>query len=456
MSLFKRTLVMLVSLSIIFLYSCNTSKKEEVKNKSETKSKIELQDDQLLDTIQWQTINYFWDDAEPNSGLARERLHMDDIYPTSPKNTVTTGGSGFGLMAILVGVERGFITRDDALNRYERIVDFLEKADRFHGAWPHWMNGETGKVVPFSKKDNGGDLVETAFLVQGLLTVAEYFKDGNEQEKELVEKINNLWKSVEWDWYTKDGQDVLYWHWSPEYNWDMNFRVGGYNECLIMYVLAASSPTHSINKSVYEKGWARNGAIVSKDSLYGEALVLDYYEHDDSPVGPLFWAHYSYLGLNPHGLKDQYADYWKLVQNQAKIHYKYALENPKHFKGYGDSLWGLTSSYSMKGYAGHRPGNDLGVISPTAALSSFPYTPKESMQMLKYLYSEQDSLIGKYGPYDAFSLQDKWYLPRYLAIDQGPIPVMIENYRTGLLWNLFMKNEDVKNGLEKLGFNVNK
>jgi len=456
MSLVKKTLVMLLSLFIILSYSCNTSKKEERNNTSETLSKNEFQNDQLLDTIQWQTINYFWEGAEPNSGLARERLHMDDIYPTSPKNTITTGGSGFGLMAILVGVERGFISREDALNRYERIVDFLEKADRFHGAWPHWMNGETGKVVPFSKKDNGGDLVETAFLIQGLLTVAEYFKNGNQQEQELVSKIDKLWKDVEWDWYTKDGQDVLYWHWSPEYNWDMNFRVGGYNECLIMYVLAASSPTHSINKSVYEKGWARNGAIVSKDSLYGEALVLDYYEHDDTPIGPLFWAHYSYLGLNPHDLKDQYADYWKLVQNQAKIHYKYALDNPKHFKGYGDSLWGLTSSYSMKGYAGHRPGNDLGVISPTAAFSSFPYTPKESMQMMKYLYSEQDSLIGKYGPYDAFSLQDNWYLPRYLAIDQGPIPVMIENYRTGLLWNLFMNNKDVKKGLEKLGFKVNR
>ena len=315
-------------------------------------------------------------------------------------------------------------------------------------------DGETCNVYPFSKKDNGGDLVETAFLVQGLLTVYEYFKDGNEKEKELAAKINKLWKEVEWDWYTKNGENVLYWHWSPTYGWDMNFPVGGYNECLIMYVLAASSPTHPINKIVYDEGWARNGEIISKDSLYGEALVLDYYEHNDAPIGPLFWAHYSYLGLNPKGLTDQYADYWKLTQNHAKIHYKYALDNPKKYKGYGDSLWGLTSSYSMKGYAGHRPGRDLGVISPTAALSSFPYTPIESMKMLENLYKNHDTLIGKYGPYDAFSLQDNWYLPRYLAIDQGPIPVMIENYRTGLIWNLFMQNEDVQNGLKKLGFKI--
>ena len=441
-----------VALSLIpAMVSCKFDKKE-IAISNDVSAKSHWTDEQLLDTIQYQTFEYFWEGAEPNSGMARERLHMDDVYPTSPKNTVTIGGSGFGLMAILVGVERGFITRKQALDRFVKIVDFLEKADRFHGAWPHWLNGETGKVHPFSKKDDGGDLVETAFLVQGLLTVSEYFKEGNEKEKELVSKIDTLWKGVEWDWYTKGGEDVLYWHWSPDYGWDMNFPVGGYNECLIMYVLAAASPTHSISKSVYDKGWARNDSIISKDSLYGLPLVLNYYEHNDDLVGPLFWAHYSYLGLNPKGLSDKYANYWTLTQNQAKIHYKYAQENPKNYKGYGDSLWGLTSSYSIKGYAGHRPDMDLGVISPTAAFSSFPYTPKESMQMLRYMYEKQDSLIGKYGPYDAFSLQDHWYLPRYLAIDQGPIPVMIENYRSGLLWKLFMRNQDVKRGLDKLGF----
>lgn len=449
--------ILILSGVVLILINCKNNEKKQDASNTEMKtiiSSLDLRSNPLLDTIQKQTFNYFWEGAEPNSGLARERLHMDDIYPTSPKNTVTTGGSGFGLMAILVGVKRGYISREEALNRYIKIVDFLEKADRFHGAWPHWLDGETGKVYPFSKKDNGGDLVETAFLTQGLLTVAEYYKEGNEKEKKLVAKINQLWKEIEWDWYTKNGEAVLYWHWSPNYDWEMNFPVGGYNECLIMYVLAAASPTHSISKDVYEQGWARKGKIISDESYYEEDLVLDYYEHNDAPIGPLFWAHYSYLGLNPHGLSDQYADYWKLTQNHAKIHYKYALDNPKKYKGYGDSLWGMTSSYSMKGYSGHRPGADLGVISPTAALSSFPYTPNESMNVLENLYKNHDSLIGKYGPYDAFSFEHNWYLPRYLAIDQGPIPVMIENYRTGMLWDLFMQNEDVKNGLGKLGFNV--
>ena len=442
------------------LFSCKNDKNQGVDDSQKiviniSKEKYDFDSvNDLLDTVQRQTINYFWDGAEPNSGLARERLHLDDVYPSSPKNTVTIGGTGFGFMAILVGIERGFITREEGVNRYSKMVDFLEKADRFHGAWPHWLNGETGKIVPFSKKDTGGDLVETAFLIEGMLTVAEYFKDGNKAEQKLSENINKLWQEVEWDWYTK-GENVLYWHWSPTDNWEMDFPVGGYNECLIMYILAAASPTHSISKEVYTQGWARNDSIKSSEKMYGHDLVLNYFEHDDAAIGPLFWAHYSYLGLKPTGLKDQYADYGKLVTNHAKIHYDYAVDNPKNFKGYGKNLWGLTSSYSIKGYAVHRPGRDLGVISPTAALSSFPYTPKESMQMLRYLYKEQDSLIGKYGPYDAFSLEHNWYKPRYLAIDQGPIPVMIENYRTGLLWELFMKNKDINNGLEKLGFSYN-
>ncbi|RPD90692.1 beta-glucosidase [Aureibaculum marinum] len=444
-------IIILVS---VLIFSCTEKNKPDAKTKEKKQTEefnLTAEDESLLNLIQRQTFNYFWEGAEPNSGLARERIHMDNVYPTSPKNTVTTGGSGFGLMAILVGVERNFITREDAFNRYVKIVNFLEKADRFHGAWPHWINGETGKVLAFSKKDNGGDLVETAFLVQGLLTVAEYFREGNESEKQLVAKIEQLCNEVEWDWYTK-GENVLYWHWSPEYDWQMNFPVKGYNEALIMYVLAAGSPKHSITPEVYHKGWARNGNITKDTVFYGLETELDHYPDGRTPVGPLFWAHYSYTGLNPKGLKDSYGDYWKLNRNHAMIHYKYAVDNPKNYKGYGENFWGFTSSYSPEGYAGHNPSNDLGVISPTAALSSFPYTPKESMKMLRHLYKDMPEYIGKYGPYDAVALDSDWKTERYLAIDQGPIPVMIENYRTGLLWNLFMKNKEVQNGLKKLGF----
>jgi hypothetical protein len=411
-----------------------------------------ISEDSLLTLVQYQTFQYFWDNAESVSGMARERTHMDGNYPQQDQNVVTTGGTGFGLMAILVGIERGFITREQGFAHFQKIVNYLDTADRFHGAWPHWLHGETGKVKPFSPKDDGGDLVESAFLVQGLITVREYFKYGNEEEQALAAKIDKLWREVEWNWYTK-GEDVLYWHWSPQHAWEMNFPVGGYNECLIMYVLAAGSPTYPIKSDVYHKGWARNGAIKNDTVFYGLRTVLDHYEHSDDPVGPLFWAHYSHLGLDPRDLKDQYGDYWELNRNHALIHYRHCVENPHNFKGYGEDCWGQTSSYSMSGYAGHQPSRDLGVISPTAALSSFPYTPEESMKFLKFLYSpERDSLIGEYGPYDAFSFEHNWYLPHYLAIDQGPIPVMIENYRTGLLWKLFMQAPEVQEGLTKLGF----
>ncbi|PHN95547.1 beta-glucosidase [Maribacter sp. 6B07] len=444
----------LISMTIAtLLVGCNgQSSKSKLRDQDKQKEDIKLTDEQLLDSVQKQTFNYFWEGAEPTSGLARERIHLDDIYPTHHKDIITIGGSGFGVMAILVGIEREFITREMGLERLEKAVDFLDNADRFHGAWPHWLTPD-GKMTPFSKKDNGGDLVETAFLIEGLLTVKEYFKDGNEREQALAQHIQQLWEEVEWDWYTK-GENVLYWHWSPEYEWDMNFPVGGYNEALIMYILAAASPTHPIKKEVYDKGWARNGAITKDTTFYGLPTVLDHYESDASPVGPMFWAHYSFTGLNPKGLKDQYADYWELNHNHTMIQYKYAVDNPKNFKGYGEDLWGLTSSYSIKGYDGHRPDRDISVISPTAALSSMPYAPKESMAFLRNLYTNHDTLVGKYGPYDAFSLEKNWVLPRYLAIDQGPIPVMIENHRSGLFWMLFMTNKDVINGLDKLGFSV--
>lgn len=439
-----------ILLSIIGLYGCSSSPQENKKEVSET---IQISDDSLLTKVQYQTFQYFWDGAEPNSGLANERIHIDDIYPSNDKGVVTSGGSGFGVMAILVGVKRGFISREQALERYVKILDFLESADRFHGAYPHWWYGETGKAKPFSKKDDGGDLVETAFLIQGLLAVRQYFIDGNAVEQSIVQRINKIWEDVEWDWYTKGGEDVLYWHWSPNFAWEKNFDVRGYNECLIMYILAASSKTHGVPASVYHKGWAMDGAIETDKTYYGRDLVLNHYENDESLVGPLFWAHYSYLGLNPTGLTDTYGEYQILNETHAKSHYDYCVENPNEYEGYGKNCWGLTSSYSMRGYAGHRPDRDLGVISPTAALSSFPYTPKESMQMLRWMYEpDQDSLVGVYGPYDAFSLENDWYLKRYLAIDQGPIPVMIENYRSGFIWELFMSSPEIKEGLNKLGF----
>jgi hypothetical protein len=444
-----KILLQLLLLSALFA-ACQSTPQDTVVEEESSVSVVS--EDSLLNRLQYETFQYFWDGAEPESGLARERVHLDGDYPSNDQTVVTSGGSGFGLMAIVVGVERGFISREQALERWEKNLDFLETADRFHGVWPHWWEGTTGKVKPFSPNDNGGDLVESSFLAAGLITIRQYLNEDDKREAEIIDRINSLWEAMEFNFYTQ-GENVLYWHWSPDKGWAMNFPIGGYNECLITYVMAASSPTYPIDPEVYHAGWARNDSITMDTTFMGLPTILDHYENDDQPVGPLFWAHYSYLGLNPTSLKDRYGDYWKVNQNHALIHYRYAVENPEGYEGYGPDMWGLTSSYSMNGYAGHNPSNDLGVISPTAALSSFPYTPEESMQFLKFMYApERDSLIGEFGPYDAFSAEHAWYLPRYLAIDQGPIPVMVENYRSGLIWDLFMSAPEVQNGLKKLGF----
>ena len=436
-------------IGIIILSFQNTYNARKATFKANSDS---LSTDSLLTLVQKQTFQYFWTGAEPNSGMAPERINMDGVYPQNDKNVVTTGGSGFGVMAILTAIDRNFITRKQGVERLEKIVSFLEKADRFHGAWPHWIHGETGKVKPFSKYDDGGDLVETAFMIQGLLCVRQYFKNGNKEEKSLASRIDKLWKEVDWDWY-RNRQNVLYWHWSPDYGWQMNFPIHGYNECLILYVLAASSPTHGVPAAVYHEGWAENGKIKSPSEHFGYALQL---HHQGAPNGgPLFWAHYSFLGLNPHGLKDEYADYWKENKNQTLINYTWCVKNALNYKGYGADNWGLTSSYSVKGYAGHAPSaeRDLGVISPTAAISSIPYTPEKSIAAMKHWYSDmKEKAWGQYGFYDAFSETDNWYPQKYLAIDQGPQVVMIENYRSGLLWKLFMSCPEVNAGLKKLGF----
>ena len=412
-------------------------------------------DDDFLDYIEKVHFNYMWEGAEANSGLACERIHLDGVYPQNDKTVVTIGGSGFGVAGLIVGMERGFITRAEGVARLHKIVDFLTRADRFHGVWPHWLEGTTGKVKPFGKKDNGGDLVESCFLMESLLCVRQYVKDGNKSEKELAAKIDKLWKEMDFEWYRRGGQNVLYWHWSPEYDWDMIFPLEGYNECLITYILGAASPTHSIPAECYHEGWARKGTFTTDAKPYGYALELNH-NYAEQKGGPLFWAHYSYIGLDPRGLKDRYANYWNVVANHAKSDYAYCVENPKNFKGYGENCWGLTASYSTVGYTAHCPSNDIGVITPTAALSSFPYTPEESMRALKYFYSKGNWIWGKYGFYDAFSEQDNWTVPHYLAIDQCTIAPMIENYRSGLLWKLFMSCPEVQKGLKKLGFEINK
>ncbi len=425
------------------LFSPDVNKSFITKIDSSRKFPI-ISDNALLDLVQQQTFKYFWDYGHPVSGLARERSN-------ATPETVTSGGSGFGVMAMVVAVNRGFITRAQGLARIQTIVSFLKNtAPKFHGAFSHWMNGTTGAVVPFGTNDDGADLVETSYMMMGLLTARQYFNGADPAETTLRNDINSLWNGVEWDWFRQNGKKVLYWNWSPNSGFAVNVPVQGWNECLITYVLAASSPTHSIPKAVYDSGFARNGAMVNNNIYYGYQLPLG-----PAQGGPLFFEHYSFLGINPNGLTDAYANYTTQTKNHTLINYTYCISNPKGWYGYSDSCWGLTASDIQNGYTASSPTNDVSYIAPTAAVSSLPYTPTESMKALKFFYYVLgDKIWGQYGFKDAFSLQNLWFAESYLAIDQGPMIVMIENYRSGLLWNLFASCPEIKAGMLSLGFSA--
>lgn len=398
----------------------------------------ELSDAALMDMVQAYTFRYFWDFAHPVSGMARER---------NTTSTVTSGGSGFGLMAILVGIERGMISRDQGITRLQKILDFLERADRFHGVYPHWMNGATGRTIPFSPLDDGADLVETAFLMQGLLTVRTYLNEAVPAEADLQNRITKLWEAVEWDWFYKN--DVLLWHWSPNYDFSINLPIRGYNEALIIYLLGIASPTHPIPAQSYHTGWA-GGNYTNGTTFFGITL-------DVGPLrgGPLFFAHYSFLGFDPRGKKDAYTNYFTHNKKHTLTNRAYCALNTSNYIGYSEECWGLTASDDPFGYLAHEasPNRDNGTITPTAALSSMPYTPDESLVAMKHFYRDHgDRLWGPYGFYDAFNLTENWFATSYLAIDQGPIIGMIENYRTGLLWEHFMQNEEIQPALDAIGF----
>jgi len=403
-----------------------------------------MPDDALLDLVQRQTFGFFWELSHEASGMARDRAHDG----TGAENTmVAAGGTGFGVMAMISAAERGWIDRSEAVARLNKILSFLESADCYRGMFPHYFNGDTGEEFSFWQGNAGGDVVETAFLMTGLLAARQYFTAETEPEAGIRRRIDRLWERVEWSFFT-DNEDALIWHWGHKHGWATRHKMVGWDECLIAYVLAASSPTYPTSPDAYHKGWTAGRTFKNGKSYYGHKLPLgpDF-------GGPLFFSHFPFLGLDPRGLKDRYADYWQQVRNHSLIHYEHSLRNPNQCKGYGADCWGLTSSDGNEGYAAHQPSLDRGVIAPTAALSSFPYTPEQSMKALRHFYFELgDRIWGKYGFYDAFNEEADWVATDYLAIDQGPIVIMIENYRTALLWRLFMSCPEVQHGLDRLGF----
>jgi hypothetical protein len=464
-----KSCIWIVALICFFALSCRTN----VRDTGEAENAVpvvgivhNIPDSVLLDIVQRQTFRYFWHYAHPVSGLARERSntvlaehywdYINEAWgepnfsktPFGP-DACAIGGTGFGIMSTIVAVERGWIGRDTAVRRLVQIADFLINADCFHGIYPHFMDGRTGRTIKFDRLDDAADLVETSYLLMGFLCACEYFNDDAPIEIYLRKRITQMWNVANWNWHT-DGEKKLYWHWSPNNGFDMNFPIWGWNECLITYIMAASSPYHPIDSDVYAGSWTGSPGFRNGKSYYGIRLPLGNYDGG----GPLFFEHYTFMGIDPNGLTDSYGnDYFEQVRNHTLINRAYCIANPKKYKGYGENCWGLSAGDSYKGYVAHCPEEDLGVIQPTAALSSFPYTPEYSMQVLRHFYYDLgDRIWSEYGFVDGFSETHNWYAESHLAIDQGPIIVMIENYRSGLLWKLFMQIPDVQNGLRKLGF----
>lgn len=429
-----------LSIALVNCDKCDNTPKENGENTTE------LTDERIMDTIQKQTFKYFWDYGHPVSGLIRDRSNgSDDI--------ISIGGTGFGIMAIIVGIGREYITYEQGRNRIYKICKFLnEDCTRYHGAWAHWVNGSTGATIPFSEKDNGGDLVETTFLIQGMLTAREYFSKKDTVETELRQIITSMWESVEWTWFIKGDNEGLYWHWSPDYSFEMGMVLRGFDETMITYILALASPNYPVSKEVYENGWIDGNYTLrvdpAKQSNYG---------------GPLFFTHYSFLGLTPY-ITDKYLEeagyvsYHERNKEQALLNRQWCINQSDKFNYYNENCWGLTASDDPDGYLAHEPSSDFdnGTISPTAAISSIVYTPVESLEAMKYMFSnyQQIGLWGEYGFKDAFNLSYNWVAESYLAIDQGPVIIMIENYRTGLLWKYFMQNKEIANALEKIEVSI--
>jgi len=412
-----------------------------------TASTHPMTDDELLTMVQEASFRYYWEAVEPHSGMTRESTPGND-------DIVAMGASGFGVMAIIVGAHRGFITHEQAMDRLIKITGFLATADRYHGAWPHFLSGSTGKRLPvFDMYDNGADLVETSFMMEGLLAARQYFKNDGAQGHELYERITKLWDGVDWNWFrATPKRDALYWHWSPEYSFYIANRLTGWNEVMITYLEAIASPTHPIPASDYYSGWVGEGI----DNHYTNGATYFGIKLDvgGGTGGPLFFTDYSFMGFNPHDLHDRFTDYFDNNRAQALINQQYCIRNPHHWKGYGMDDWGLTAVDGPDGYVPYEPTPDLddGTIAPTGAISAFPYTPAQSMAALKHLYRNLGAQVWSiYGFRDAFNLQQNWYSGITMGLNQAPMTVMIENYRSGLIWRNFMANPEIQLLQKKIG-----
>ena len=425
---------------------------------------LSKKEEAFLDKVQYHSFQYFMHEVNKENGLVKDRSRID-----APSSTAATG---FGVVSWIIGAERGWITRDKAFELVNTLVTFLLNSDQsgsvtstgYKGFYFHFLDMKTGERV----WDCELSTIDTGLLLAGLRFAYQYFNEDTEAEKKLRTMIDTITHRIDWDWLTikepkdKTNQYTISLGWYPERGfYEAGWR--GFNEALIVYILAAGS-----GHTYAEKGYQSWLNTYKVGEPYPELKHVMY--------PPLFVHQYSHMFVDFRNMYDSFMknlgiDYFENSRRATLTQRLYSMENPKNWVGYDSLTWGITAcdgpgeEYNFNGnvflgYAGRGTSGpdftffDDGTIAPTAAGGSIVFTPEYSIPALKNMYERfgQKGLWGKYGFKDAFNLTANWFGPEYIGIDQGPFVIMIENLRTGLVWEYLMRDPVIKKGLDRLGF----
>lgn len=389
------------------------------------------QDQQLLDEMERLSSCFFWEQANPDTGLVKDRCNARDA--TSDKNAVASiAATGFGLTALCIAVQRQFVSDEQARERVLTTLKFLsDRLPNHRGFFYHWADINTGERVWDSEVSS----VDTALLLCGVLTCREYFHD-----REITRIANTITERIDWTWLSED-TSLLPHGWLPEvgflpYRWDY------YSELMMMYLLALGSSTHPLPAETWD-AWKR-----VRFDYEGMRYIGSF--------APLFVHQYSQAWFDFRGKSDGYADYFYNSITATKVHRQFCLELGKQFPDYSEDLWGITASDSQKGYViwGGPPmmGPIDGTVVPSASAGSLPFLPAESMRVLRTIRNKYPAAWTNYGFVDAFNPLTGWYDTDVVGIDTGISMLMAENVRTGFVWNTFMQSQEAKRGMARAGF----
>jgi hypothetical protein len=401
-----------------------------------------LDDEAFLDLVQRTAFDYFWYETNPENGLIKDRSNDPS------RSSIAAVGSG--LSAPTVGIDRGWISREAGQARVLTTLQFLGNsphgpeadATGYKGFYYHFLDMQTGR------RDGDSELstIDTALLLGGVLHVQQYFDRDDATEATIRALADNLDRRVDWPWMQVRSAKICH-GWNPETGF-LRYDWGGYNEAMILYLLALGSPTFPISP----EAWTAWTSSYAWQTHYGQAFVV---------FPPLFGHQYSHVWIDFRGIQDAYMrakglDYFENSRRATLANRAYVIANPHGWADYGENVWGLTASDIPTSYSarGAPPAErDDGTITPTAVGGSFAFTPRESLAALRHMYATYRTQIwGPYGFKDAFNPSMKWFASDYLGIDQGPIVLMIENYRTGRIWHEFMQHPTIQSGLARAGF----